>query len=464
MLKKFPKAHLAAAVFLGAVIGTAMMLSPSAEVEAKRMSVSINTASETIKTADSLLATKSDDASIEADAAQENPETTTSTPDATEAIEVDIPPEPALTWTELEIKRGDTLSGLFKRAGYNDALMLSVLNGEGEATKIQRLYAGETIAFAENSDNELDTIILNRSRTESLKIKRKDDTFTGEQIFQEPEVHTVYAEAEIKSSLFGAGQAAGLSDKLTMELAGIFGWDIDFVLEVREGDRFSLVYEELYLDGEKIDNGKILSASFNNSGRELSAALYTDDNGVTNYYTPDGHSMRKAFLRTPVDFARISSSFNMQRRHPVLNTIRAHKGTDYAAATGTPIKAAGDGRVVHVGRKGGYGNTVILQHGNSITTLYAHMSKFGRRVQTGTRVKQGQVIGYVGATGLATGPHLHYEFRVNGTHRNPVKVELPDAAPISKAQMAHFKTATQSALAQLTTHQEVNKITLARGE
>ncbi len=459
VLINFPKAHLAAAVFTGVIIGTAMMFSPSADVEAKRMSVSIDTTSGKIKPVDSAPTSSSGNVAIKTNDA---PETLTS--ETTAPVATDIPAEPQLVWTEFEIKRGDTLSSLFKRAGYNDGLMLSVIHGEGQAKKIQHLYAGETIAFAENANNELDTIILKRSRMESLKIEREDGTYIGKQVIREPEVRTVYAAAEIKSSLFGAGQTAGLSDKLTMELAGIFGWDIDFVLEVRQGDRFSLVYEELYLDGEKIDNGKILSASFQNRGRDLSAVLYTDENGVTNYYTPDGHSMRKAFLRTPVDFARISSNFNLSRRHPVLNTIRAHKGTDYAAMTGTPIKAAGDGKVIHAGRKGGYGNTIVLQHGNNITTLYAHMSKLGRGMRSGKRVKQGQVIGYVGSTGLATGPHLHYEFRVNGAPRNPVKVKLPDAAPIPKAQIVHFKAATQGVLAQLNTYQAVNKITLARGQ
>ncbi|OEY66530.1 OapA family protein [Marinobacter sp. X15-166B] len=464
MFKKFPRAHLAAAIVIGAVIGTAMIFSPSAEVEAKRMSVAIDTHYGTALPTSHTPSSQSADALASPKASLSPAEATSAAPGVTATTETDIPAEPALTWTEFEVKRGDTLSGLFKRAGYNDGLMLSVINGEGVASDIQKLYAGETIAFAENADHDLEALVLTRSRTESLQIERTETGFTGKQVLREPEVRTVYAQAEITSSLFGAGQAAGLSDKLTMELAGIFGWDIDFVLEVREGDRFSLVYEELYLDGEKIDHGKILSASFTNRGRELAAVLYTDENGVSNYYTPEGRSMRKAFLRTPVDFARISSNFNLQRRHPVLNTIRAHKGTDYAAATGTPIKATGDGRVIHVGRKGGYGNTVVLQHGNNITTLYAHMSKYGRGIKSGTRVKQGQIIGYVGATGLATGPHLHYEFRVNGTHRNPVTVKLPDAAPVPKAQLAHFKAATQGALAQLAAHQEVNRITLAQGE
>ncbi|MDC0664029.1 peptidoglycan DD-metalloendopeptidase family protein [Marinobacter sp. SS21] len=445
---------------MGAVVSTTMILSPSADVEAGRMSVSLDLHSGQ--------STPLADAQTSSAAIAGNPSASL-TPNRTDtqppiAAPIDVPEEPAYDWSNFQIESGDTLSSLFKQAGFNDGLMLSVIHGDGEADKLQRLYAGETISFATDSAGALAAIKLQRSRLESLNIERTDTGYTGERVVLEPEARITYAEAEIESSLFGAGQAAGLTDKLTMELAGIFGWDIDFILDIRKGDTFSVVYEELYLDGEKIDNGRILAASFNNDGRELNAVLYTDNDGVSAYYTPEGRSMRKAFLRTPVDFARISSHFNLARRHPVLHRIRAHKGTDYAAATGTPIKAAGDGKVLLAGRKGGYGNTVVLQHGNNITTLYAHMRSFARGIRTGGRVTQGQVIGYVGSSGLATGPHLHYEFRVNGAPRNPVTVPLPDAQPIASAELARFKAVTQSVLAQLETHQSASQMTLARGE
>ncbi|MEX0605053.1 MAG: peptidoglycan DD-metalloendopeptidase family protein [Marinobacter sp.] len=470
MLKTFPKTHIAAAVVISAVVGTAMIFSPSAEVEAKRMSVSLDLESgEVVQTNLS-----NGDAPIPSAPATSDQESVASTEVASDQVPLaaasktptpaDEPKQPELSWTEYQIKSGDTLSGLFKKAGFNDGLMLSVIHGEGEATKLQRLYAGERIAFATNQADELVSIKLQRSQLESLQIDKTGEEFIGKTVVKEPEVRARYAEGEIASSLFGAGQQAGLTDKLTMELAGIFGWDIDFVMDIRKGDRFSVVYEELYLDGEKIDDGKILAANFYNRSRELAAVFYTDKNGVSDYFTPDGRSMRKAFLRTPVDFARISSSFNLNRRHPVLNTIRAHKGTDYAARTGTPIKASGQGKVIHAGRKGGYGNAVILQHGTNITTLYAHMNQFAKGIRSGTYVKQGQVIGYVGSTGLATGPHLHYEFRVNGTHRNPATVKLPDAAPIAQAELERFKVSTDNLLAQLETYQESGRLTLARGE
>ena len=238
-----------------------------------------------------------------------------------------------------------------------------------------------------------------------------------------------------------------------MELASLFGWDVDFVLDIREGDSFSVMYEEHFLDGEKIDEGPILAAQFTNQGNTFTALRYTDSAGDSNYFTPDGYSMRKAFLRSPVDFARISSRFNLQRKHPVLNRIRAHKGVDYAASTGTPIKSAGDGKIIFRGVKGGYGNVVIVQHGGNITTLYAHMKSFKRGQSVGSRVKQGQVIGFVGSSGLATGPHLHYEFRLNGVHKNPLTVKLPQAEPVAKAEKGSFDLAANKLMVQLETYQ-----------
>ena len=231
----------------------------------------------------------------------------------------------------------------------------------------------------------------------------------------------VHAHGVIESSLFMAAAEAGISENIIMELAGIFGWDVDFVLDIRKGDRFSMTYEELFRNGEKIANGDILAAEFINDGKSYKAVRYV--NPQTNraeYFSPDGRSMRKAFLRSPVDFRRISSGFSLTRRHPVLNKIRAHRGVDYAAATGTPIRAAGDGKIVHRANKGGYGRTVIIQHGSKYSTLYAHMSNYKRGHRVGSKVKQGEVIGFVGASGLATGPHLHYEIRVGGEPINPM--------------------------------------------
>ena len=230
-----------------------------------------------------------------------------------------------------------------------------------------------------------------------------------------------------------------------MELANIFGWDIDFALDIREQDQFALIYEEKYLDDALIGEGRILAAQFTNRGEVFNAIRHSDGS----YYSPKGYSMRKAFLRSPVDFFRISSKYNPNRLHPVLKTSRPHRGVDYAAATGTPIKASGDGKVIWRGTKGGYGRTIILQHAGIYTTLYAHMSKYNSKVRKGNRVKQGQIIGYIGSSGLVTGPHLHYEFRSNGVHQDPLKVKFPNVQPLNKTQMEVFKPVANAILAQL---------------
>jgi len=263
------------------------------------------------------------------------------------------------------------------------------------------------------------------------------------------ELRQAYAAGTIEDSLFQSAQRAGLSDNLTMELAAIFGWDIDFALDIREGDHFAVVYEDKYLNGNKIGTGDIIAAEFTNRGTTYRAIRYTDASGHTDYYSPDGHSLRRAFLRTPVKFTRISSRFSLHRMHPILNRIRAHKGVDYAAPIGTPIRAAGDGKIIFRGRKGGYGRVIIIRHGSHYSTLYGHMSAFNSKVRLGSHVRQGQVIGYVGMSGLATGPHLHYEFRVNGVHRNPLTVKLPQAKPIEARYRDDFLRHAAPLVAQL---------------
>ncbi|HBD23718.1 MAG TPA: peptidase M23, partial [Oceanospirillaceae bacterium] len=249
----------------------------------------------------------------------------------------------------------------------------------------------------------------------------------------------------IQNSLFVDGQKAGLSQKKLMEMAKIFGWDIDFALDIRAGDSFVVLYETTYLDDKPFGEGEILAAQFINQGRVVNAIRHSDGN----YYNEQGYSMRKAFLRSPVDFFRISSKYNLKRKHPILNVVRPHRGVDYAAPTGTPIKASGDGKVIWKGTKGGYGRTIIIQHAGIYTTLYAHMSKYHSKISKGSRVKQGQVIGYIGSSGVSTGPHLHYEFRVNGVHKNPLKVEFPNVEPLNEQQMQTFAPLGEDLLDQL---------------
>ena len=352
-------------------------------------------------------------------------------------------------WIEEKIKPGDSLSKIFSRLGLSASLLHRIVNSSKEAKQLANIRPGEIFKVHLDDENAFLGLIHQRSRIRSLEILPEGDGFESRSINRGLETRVTQASGTITNSLYQGAQRAGLSDELTMELANIFGWDIDFALEIRAGDHFSLIYEEEYLDGEKYGSGAILAAEFVNRGNIFRAVRYDDGEGNVSYYSPDGHSMRKAFLRAPVDFRRISSRFAKARWHPVLGKKRPHRGVDYAAATGTPIKASGDGRIIFRGRKGGYGNAVIIKHGSQYTTLYGHMSKFNRKAKQGSRVRQGQIIGYVGRTGVATGPHLHYEFRINGVHRNPLTIKLPAAAPIDKKYREDFTAKSASLLVRL---------------
>ena len=352
-------------------------------------------------------------------------------------------------WLEEKVKPGDSLARIFSRLDLPASLLHRIVNSSKEAKSLARIKPGQVLRVRLDGDNNLQELLLQRSAIQSLKIVPVGDSFKTLQVERSLEKRVAQATGTITDSLYQSAKRENLSDTLIMELANIFGWDIDFALEIRAGDQFSLVYEEEYLDGKKYRTGPILAAEFVNRGKVVRAVRYQDEKDNSSYFSPDGHSMRKTFLRAPVDFRRISSRFNGSRWHPVLGKKRPHKGVDYAARIGTPIKAAGDGRVIFRGRKGGYGKAVVIQHGSQYTTLYAHMSKFRGKVKNGSRVKQGQVIGYVGKSGLATGPHLHYEFRVNGVHRNPLKVKLPAAEPIAKQYRADFTKQSAPLLARL---------------
>jgi murein DD-endopeptidase MepM/ murein hydrolase activator NlpD len=351
-------------------------------------------------------------------------------------------------WESVIVRSGDSLSAIFTRAGLSPRTLHGVMNAGEAARSLRRIFPGDEISFL-IADGELLAMRYAVDESTTLHVERNGERYASSLLAKPLETRLTHARAVINSSLFLAGKEAGLSDRLIMELAGIFGWDIDFALDIRAGDRFSVVYEELYRDGEKIRTGAIVAAEFINQGRQVRAVRFQRPDGGADYYSPDGRSMRKAFLRSPVDFRRISSGFNPNRLHPVLGTNRPHRGVDYAAATGTPIRAAGDGRIVHHGWKGGYGRTIVIQHGSRYSTLYAHMNGYARGLSNGSRVRQGQVIGYVGSSGMATGPHLHYEFLVDGVHRNPVTVKLPDAEPIGKDLLAAFQEQTGPLVAKL---------------
>ncbi len=354
----------------------------------------------------------------------------------------------------VEVRPGDNLSLIFDRAGLSPQDVYQVSNSGSDANILTRLYPGYKLAFNLNEENKLNELEVILNPLESYLFKLNEaDSFDIERVEREPQLIPRYKEATINDSLFLAAQRGGISAAVTMEIAGIFGGVVDFMLDTRAGDSFNVLYEERHLDGEFIGNGAIQVAQYTNQGQNYTAIRYENLDGEVDYYNPQGESMRKAFIRNPVDFTRISSNFTLSRRHPILNTIRAHKGTDYAAPNGTPVVASGDGRVTWASRNGSFGNLVVIQHGERFETKYAHLSSYARGVRVGTRVKQGDIIGYVGSTGGATGPHLHYEFLIDGSHRNPRTVhdQLPKAESVPAEEMPRFLQQSQILLTQLNT-------------
>lgn len=360
------------------------------------------------------------------------------------AAEAPVAPQEAnlaFSTIEVVVTRNDTMDRLFRRFELNLSDLSTLRNLPELRSQVDKLRPGELLRFMHRG-GELVGLERKLSDSETLKVTRDASGFVSDVLENPLETHTRTATATIDSSLFQAAADAQLPDRVAFELAEIFQYDIDFVLDIQPGDRFTVVYEELSQDGVPLRSGNILAAKFVNDGREYRAVRYVDAQGHGEYYSPDGRSLRKAFIRAPVEFSRISSRFNSARKHPILNRIRAHKGVDYAAPVGTPVKAAGEGRVKFVGQQGGYGNVVELEHGSGVVTVYGHLSRFAKNLRRGQRVELGQVIAYVGQTGLATGPHLHYEYRVRGQHKNPQTVPLPDAAPIPGAEQERFLTAT----------------------
>ena len=365
-------------------------------------------------------------------------------------------------WREFKVKSGDNLARLFKRARIKPQ-QLDELMKSGKAVKtLRRIFPKDTIRVLSDDEGILQALRYDIDHKSYLMVERTSGVLVAKTYNHVIETRQTHASGIIDSSLFLAAQEAGISQNVIMELANIFGWDIDFALDIRKGDNFTVLYEELYRNGEKISDGNILAAEFTNNNKTYRAVRYTNpQTNRSEYFTPEGKSMRKAFLRTPVNFTRISSRFTVNRYHPILHKFRSHKGVDYAAKRGTPIHSAGDGKVIFKGKKGGYGKVMIVQHGTKYTTLYAHLKTYNRKLRVGSKVKQGQTIAYVGSSGLATGPHLHYEFRVNGTHRNPLTVKLPVSSPVPKRYMADFELTTSPVFAQLDLVARAQQVALA---
>jgi murein DD-endopeptidase MepM/ murein hydrolase activator NlpD len=350
--------------------------------------------------------------------------------------------------SDVMVGRNDTLDGIFRRMSLNLADLAAIRALPGIRQHLDFLKPGDAIKVT-HKDGEIKELTRKVSDTQTLDVVRQEGGFTATMLHNPVEIRLRTASASIDSSLFAAAEAADMSDSLAVRLANVFAWDIDFVLDIREGDHFTVVYQQIFQDGKYLRDGEVLAAEFVNNGKVYRAVRFVSDSGSVGYYTPNGMAMRKAFLRAPLEFTRVSSAFNPHRMHPILNTIRGHMGTDYAAPTGTPVHAAGDGHVSFAGWRGGYGNAMVLAHGSNVSTLYGHMSRFARGVRVGSHVQQGEVIGYVGMTGLATGPHLHYEYLMNGVHKDPQTVKLPGAEPLHADAMLRFRSASAPLLASL---------------
>lgn len=353
--------------------------------------------------------------------------------------------------SQTQIQRGDTAGTLFNRLGIDDPSALRELRGAPDARELFRqMRPGKTVTAHTSPEGHLLSLLFPLNGGDKmLRLERQDPGFDVSISPAAVEAHVVVRSGEIHSSLFAATDAADVPDAVAAQLADIFGGHIDFYRDLRRGDRFSVVYEVLNGEGVAGRPGRVLAAEFTNQGTTLRAFLFGVP-GDTNasYYDDRGRSLRKAFLRSPLEFSRISSGFAM-RKHPILGRMRAHKGVDYAAPVGTRVRAAGDGVVVSVGRQNGYGNTVVLRHRGQITTHYAHLNGFAANLRPGSRIAQGDIIGYVGMTGLATGPHLHYEFRVGEVHKNPLTVAMPEAPPLDSRLKAGFFEGTRPLAIQL---------------
>jgi len=350
------------------------------------------------------------------------------------------------TWESFTVRSGQSLDGIFRKQGFSANTLHRIMTVNGDTKKLKNIRPGDLFEFQRHEDGSLKRMRYAIDEDRYLIID-----YDGQRAVASSEARDIIAaitetSGTITSSLFLAGKRAGLSDGMVMKLANLFGWDIDFVLDIREGDRFFLIYEKVYRDGSFLRDGEIIGATFINQGEKFQALRF-DIDGQAQYFAPDGRNMRKAFLRAPLNFAYISSSFNPKRYHPILKRVKAHNGIDYKAPKGTPVYAAGDGKVIRSDYSKYNGHHVFIQHANSIVTKYLHFTR--RTVKKGQRVKQGQVIGYVGATGLAQAPHLHYEFLLNGVHRNPRTVALPKADPLGKTQLAEFQQKAAPVLSEL---------------
>ena len=339
---------------------------------------------------------------------------------------------------KIKVDKNDTLIQILGSNEVENKYIKALIKTKG-SEKLANIKTGDFVEISFSENNTPKEIFVTRNGLKGVLAEFKDKTYTIKDYERTPEVLERFASVTIDESLYQSALKEGISDSIIMDLVFIFGWDIDFVFDIRSGDSFEVLYEEYFYKGEKIKNGDIVVARFKRGKKVFSAIrFFSSVTGTKEYFSTRGENIKKAFLKTPVEFSYISSHYNLKRNHPVLNKIRAHTGVDYAAPTGTPVRSTSSGTVSFIGNKGGYGKLIEIKHSEDYSTRYAHLSKFNPRLSNGSKVEQGETIGYVGQTGLATGPHLHYEFRVGGNHTNPLTVKLPDAKPISEVEKEEF--------------------------
>ncbi|MBQ0761187.1 peptidoglycan DD-metalloendopeptidase family protein [uncultured Zhongshania sp.] len=420
---KFPRRHLALAASTLIALGLSLLLLPGENAEAKRTAIPLNL--------------------------ELSPARAASSPADTTPPPIEDAEKP---WTEVQVKAGDSLSAIFSRANLTPQALHELLTTAPKAKALNKIRPGQKLSFQIDDSGELSAMSYQLDKLNSLVFERGVTGFGTTELAETPEIRQRVASATITSSLYKAAQDAGVNQSIIMELANIFGGVLDFVYDVRKDDYFIVIYEELYLNGERLGSGQILAAQYFNQGRSFEAYRYINTKGEVDYFSESGESMRKAFLRAPLDFTRISSGFNPKRLHPVFKTVRPHRGIDYAAPRGTPVYAAGDGRVSDAGYSKANGNYVFIKHGEAYITKYLHLHK--RAVSKGERVRQRETIGWVGSTGYATGPHLHYEFLVNGVHRNPATIvtKLPPPTKVNSGEMSTFKNQISGMQLQLKTY------------
>jgi murein DD-endopeptidase MepM/ murein hydrolase activator NlpD len=358
-------------------------------------------------------------------------------------------------WREERIQRGDTIGSVLARLSVADHAAQNFLRTDPRARTLYQLKPGKSVRVKTDEDGRLLALSYLAQGGDLLTVRRGSDDFVASSGAPQAAVRLELRAGEIRSSLFAAADAVGLPDAITSQFAEIFSGDVDFLHDIRRGDRFSVVYEIREVEGHPAGAGKVVAAEFVGKGTAYRAFLWRGADGSEGYYAEDGKTLRKAFLRSPLEFTRITSGFSLARFHPFMQTWRAHRGVDFAAPSGTPVRAAGDGKVASVGRQNGYGNVVTLQHAGAFSTVYAHLSRFAAGIKPGAHVAQGELIGYVGQTGWATGPHLHYEFRINNEQRDPLTIALPSAQPIPAADRPAFVERIAPLAAQLTLGRDV---------